>query len=129
FWLLYQEGKLDQASKELQLALRSDPLSLDVRRMMAYIEVSARQYEAAIDNYQRVLKEDPNFPLIPFVLGRALLFHGDSTEALKVLEAIPPNRAPELGYAYATLGRRGDAEALANKASNVPLTQAVIFAG
>ena len=129
FWLLYQEGKLDQASKELQLALRSDPLSLDVRRMMAYIEVSSRQYEAAIDNCQRVLKEDPNFPLIPFVLGRAYMFHGESAEALKVLEAIPPNRAPELGYAYATLGRRDEAEALANKASNVPLTQAVIYAG
>ncbi len=128
FWLLYQEGKLDQASKELEIALRSDPLSLDVRRVMAYIEVSARQYDAAIDNCRRVLKEDPNFPLIPFVFGRALLFHGDTADALKVLEAIPPNRAPELGYAYATIGRHADAEALAQRASNVPLTLAVIYA-
>ena len=40
FWTLYQEGKLADASKELQLALRNDA-SLDVRRMMAYVE-SAR---------------------------------------------------------------------------------------
>jgi eukaryotic-like serine/threonine-protein kinase len=129
FWTLYQEGKLAEALKELQLALRNDPLSLDVRRMMAYIEVSAGQYAAAIDDCRHVLKEDPKFPLIPFVLGRALLFNGNTAEAISVLEAIPPNRAPELGYAYATIGRRGDAEALAQKAKDVPLTQAVIYAG
>jgi tetratricopeptide (TPR) repeat protein len=129
FWTLYQEGKLAEALKELQLALRNDPLSLDVRRMMAYIEVSAGQYGAAIDDCRHVLKNDPKFPLIPFVLGRALLFNGNTAEAIGVLEAIPPNRAPELGYAYATVGRRADAEALAQKAKDVPLTQAVIFAG
>jgi serine/threonine-protein kinase len=129
FWALYQEGRLDEASKELQLALRIDPLSLDIPRMMAYIEVSDGQYAAAIDNCRRVLREDPNFPLIPFVFGRALLFNGNTAEALSVLESIPPNRAPELGYAYATIGRRAEAEALARKAKDVPLTEAVIFAG
>jgi len=129
FWTLYQEGRLDEASKELQIALRIDPLSLDIPRMMAYIEVSAGQYAAAIDHCRRVLKEDPNFPLIPFVFGRALLFNGDTAEAIRVLEARPPNRAPELGYAYAAVGRRADAEALARKAKDVPLTEAVIFAG
>jgi TolB-like protein/predicted Ser/Thr protein kinase len=129
FWTLYQEGRLDEASKELQLALRIDPLSLDIPRMMAYIEVSAGQYAAAIENCRRVLKEDPNFPLIPFVFGRALLFNGNTAEAISVLEAVPPNRAPELGYAYATTGRHQDAESLASKAKDVPLTEAVIFAG
>ena len=76
-----------------------------------------------------MLKIDPKFPLIPFVLGRALLFHGHIAEAIRVLEAIPPNRAPELGYAYAVTGRRAEAEALVEKAKDVPLTQAVIFAG
>ena len=42
---------------------------------------------------------------------------------------MPPNRAPELGYAYAVTGRRAEAEALANAAANVPLTQAIIYAG
>ena len=129
FWTLYQEGRLDEASRELQIALRIDPLSLDILRMMAYVEVSAGQYAAAIDNCRRVLKEDPNFPLIPFVFGRALLLNGNTAEALSVLEAIPPNRAPELGYAYAMIGRRADAEELARKAKDVPLTEAVIFAG
>jgi hypothetical protein len=54
---------------------------------------------------------------------------GNSAEAIRILEEAPPNRAPELGYAYAAVGRRADAEALAAAAAGVPLTQAVIYAG
>ena len=46
-----------------------------------------------------------------------------------MLEEMPRNRAPELGYAYASVGRRAEAEALAAAAAGVPSTEAVIFAG
>ena len=59
---------------------------------------------------------------------RALLFTGGSAEAIRILEELPPNRAPELGYAYASVGRRAEAEALAAAAAGVPSTEAVIFA-
>ena len=76
-----------------------------------------------------MLNVDPKFPLIRLVRARALLMSNRSTEALAVLEAMAPNRAPELGYAYAVTGRTADAEALAETAANVPLTQAIIYAG
>jgi eukaryotic-like serine/threonine-protein kinase len=128
-WTLYQRGQLQRALGELELALKQDPLSLDVRRMMAYVQLSAGQYSAAIDNCRYVLKADPTFPLIRLVLARALLLTGRSAEAIGNLEGGPPNRAPELGYAYAIVGRRAEAETLAAAAAGVPLTEAVIFAG
>jgi serine/threonine protein kinase/tetratricopeptide (TPR) repeat protein len=128
-WTLYQRGRLQQALAELQLSLKLDPLSLDVRRMMGYVQLSAGQYSAAIDNCRYVLNADPTFPLIRLVLARALLLTGSSAEAIRILEEGPPNRAPELGYAYATVGRRAKAEMLAAAAAGVPLTEAVIFAG
>jgi serine/threonine protein kinase/tetratricopeptide (TPR) repeat protein len=129
FWALYQQGKLAQALDELQRALTLDPLSLDLRRMIAYVQLSAGEYAAAIDNCLYVLKADPKFPLVPLVLARARLFTGNSAEAIRRLEEMPPNRAPELGYALATVGRRTEAEALAVAAAGVPSTEAVIFAG
>ena len=129
FWTLYQQGKLTQALDELQVALTLDPLSLDLRRRIAYVQLSAGQYAAAIDNCRYVLKADARFPLVGLVLARALLLMGKSDEAISMLEAMPPNRAPELGYAYASVGRRAEAEALAAAAAGVPATEAVIFAG
>jgi serine/threonine-protein kinase len=129
FWSLYQQGKLTRALDELRLSLTLDPLSLDLRRMIAYVEVSAGQYAAAIDTCRYALKVDPKFPLVPLVLARAQLFTGNSAEAIRRLEEMPPNRAPELGYAYASVGRRAEAEALAASAAGVPSTEAVIFAG
>lgn len=128
-WYLFQTGQLARALQELETALSHDPLSLDIRRVMAYVQVSAGDYDAALENCDYVLKVEPKFPLIGLVRARALLMKGATTEALAILEAMPPNRAPELGYAYAVTGRRTDAEALANAAANVPLTQAIIFAG
>ena len=128
-WYLFQTGQLDRALEELTLALAHDPLSLYVRRVIAYVQISAERYEAALENCRYVLNIDPKFPLIGLVRARALLLTGEVTEALDVLEAMPPNRAPELGYTYAVTGRRAEAEALAAEAAGVPLTQAVIYAG
>jgi hypothetical protein len=50
FWTLYQQSKLPDALDELRLALKLDPLSLDIRRMMAYVQISAGDYAAAIEN-------------------------------------------------------------------------------
>jgi hypothetical protein len=76
-----------------------------------------------------VLKADPTFPLIRLVYARALLLTGDSDQAIRILSEGPRNRAPELGYAYAAVGRREEAESLAAAAVGVPSTEAVIFAG
>ncbi len=128
-WYLFQSGRLDEALQELRLALQHDPLSLDIRRVMTHVQVSAGQYSQALDTSGYVLRVDPKYPLISLVRARALHLSGNSADALRLLEAMPPNRAPELGYVYAVLGRHDEAEALAAGAAGAPLTQAVIYAG
>ena len=55
-------GKLDEAARLLDEALRADPLSLDVGRVLANVQIMAGRYEEAIANLQRVRTVDPDFP-------------------------------------------------------------------
>ncbi len=52
---LCPQGKLNEALLLLEAARRTDPLSLDVRRVMATIQISAGLYDQAIDNCRHVL--------------------------------------------------------------------------
>ena len=55
-------GRLDDALITMETALQADPLSLDVRRVLALAQLNAGLYADALDNCQRVLDVDPNFP-------------------------------------------------------------------
>ena len=69
-------GRLDEAARLLEEALRADPLSLDVRRELAMVQIMAGRYEEAIANLQRVRAVDPDFPFAELFLARALTFAG-----------------------------------------------------
>ncbi len=84
---LLPEGKLDEAMRQLEVALRGDPRSLDVRRVLANVQISAGLYDRALENAQTVLAIDPTFPYVSMFRARALLFKGQRTEALRWLEA------------------------------------------
>jgi len=126
---LLPEGKLDQAMQLLETALRADPLSLDVRRVLAHVQINAGLYDRAIENCDRVLAVDPEFPFAKAWRVRALLHKGHVRESIAWLEA--QNRGAEgyLGYAYAVSGRRAEAEALAVKNEDHPQRQVMIYAG
>ena len=75
-------GRLDESLSTMQQALHADPLSLDVRRTLANVQISAGLYDDALDNCQRVLDEQPNFPFVDLFRARALLFKGRKAEAI-----------------------------------------------
>ena len=127
--VLFPEGKLDEAIRYLETALVADPLSLDVRRVLAHVQISAGRYDRAIQNCDRVLAQDPGFPFVALWRARALLHSGRVTEAMKWFEG--PGRSAEgyLGYAYAVTGRRDEAAALAANNADYPQRQALIYAG
>ena len=79
-------GRVDEAARLLGEALRADPLSLDVRRELAMVQIIAGKYEDAIANLQRVRAVDPDFPFADLFLARALTFAGRLPEALRVWE-------------------------------------------
>ena len=125
---LFPEGKLEQAMERLEAALRVDPLSLDVRRVLANVQISAGLYDRALDNAQKVLAVDPTFPFVGWIRARALLQKGQVTEAVRWLEGQGPDVEGCLGYAYAISGRRAEAEVLAAR-NEYADNQSVIYAG
>ena len=89
--------------------MRADPLSLDVRRVTALIQVEAGLYDQAIANARWVLQRDPEFPYAELWLARALLLSGRAKEAAPLLAN---KHWSYRAYLYAVTGRRDEAEAM-----------------
>jgi tetratricopeptide (TPR) repeat protein len=74
-----------------------------------------RQYDRAIEQYQKALEMDPQFPPARYWLGRAYTQKGDYAEAIECLlptvAANPRLKAyiTPLAYAYAVSGQRSEA--------------------
>jgi len=124
--LLFPLDREDDALDVLARARDVAPLSLDVHRALAIMQIQAGLYQEAIANAQWVLQQDPDFPFVDAQLGRALYLSGRHDEALPIF-----SRKPEyevfLGYLYAITGRRDEAEALA--AGFLPARQFWIYGG
>jgi TolB-like protein len=134
---LLPEGKLDEALRVLNDALRADPLSPDVRRTMSLAQISARQYDAALDNCRRAMELDREVFGGNTRCEQALIHKGQLPEAIALMEkfvadtpALKGGRGyGYLGYAYAISGRRAEAEAQAVRNEGLPHQQATIYGG
>ena len=91
-------GRVDEAARLLEEALRADPLSLDVRRELAMVQIIAGRYEEAIANLQRVRAVDPDFPFADLFLARALTFAGRLPEALRLWEGSKAEQGRIFGW-------------------------------
>jgi tetratricopeptide (TPR) repeat protein len=136
---LLPEGKLGEALRVLDDALHTDPLSADVRRTMSMVQISARQYDAALDNCRRAVALDPEVFGANTPCEQALIHKGQVAEAIAMMEKFitdtPALKAGGgrghgyLGYAYAISGRRAEAEAQAVRNEGLPHQQATIYGG
>ena len=122
-------GRVDEATRLLEEALRADPLSLDVRRELAMVQIIAGKYEEAIANLERVRAVDPDFPFADLFLARALTFAGRLPEALRLWERLKAETRPHfwMAHAYVMAGRRAEVEKIAAAADH-PLHLAIIYA-
>ena len=138
FFTLRPLRKFDEAEQLLTIALKSDPLSLDVWREMGQLYFTVGRYAEAIDLLQRVRAVDPEFPAADVVLARALACAGRVNEALALYEsmksktpAVPrlPEGVPQYqAYAYVKAGRRSDAERLAAENDQYAYRATIIYA-
>jgi serine/threonine-protein kinase len=119
-------GKAQEAERVLVAALQADPLSLDVRRGLAFAQIAAGRYEEALASLQGVFAVDPNFPGASLQLARALTFAGRPVEALAAREKYGSDGIAWLGRAYVMTGRRADVERLA-AAQKHPYRQALLY--
>jgi TolB-like protein/Flp pilus assembly protein TadD len=127
--VLFPQGRLDDALEQLAAAVEVDPLSVDVRATMAWVQVSARRYPEAIDNSRRVLAQSPNVVHARQLLARALLHGGRVDEAIAIFQQQGRLSEGFLGYAYGVANRREEAEALAARNREFPARYALIAAG
>ncbi len=142
FFTLRPLRRFEEAEQLLKVALKSDPLSLDVWREMGQLYFTIGRYDEAIDLLHRVRAVDPEFPAADVVLARALACSGRVNEALALYDAIeshgatgiptasrPPEGVPHYrAYAYVKAGRRSDAEQLAAENDQYPYRATIIYA-
>ena len=87
-----------------------DPQSLDVKRLLAHVQVENGLYDLAMATSREVMAQDPTLRFVEQWLGRALYLSGRPQEALEVFTR--PSQWGYRGYTLALLGRRAEAEAL-----------------
>ena len=123
-------GRLEEAVRELQIALKLDPLSLNVLNSLDFVLVSAGRYDEVLDNCHRVLTVAPDDIFAEQLSGRALLQKGRLNEAIAIFEKQGESGGPGfLGFAYAKAGRRTEAEQVAARYPDWPWAQALVSAG
>jgi eukaryotic-like serine/threonine-protein kinase len=124
-------GKLQKAQQLLDAALMTDPLSLEVRRELALVQITAGRYDDAIANLRQVLAVDPDLFGAALQMVRALTFSGRPAEAVAFWEGQPKSRDWQrwLTPAYVMLGRHAEIERLVEAHKNEhPYRQALIYA-
>src|SRR5204863_9717859 len=111
-------GQTGLAIAEMNKAQALEPLSLIINTNLGWMLYFARQYDQAIDQYQKTLEMDRNFYPARFRLGQAYLQTGSIDMAVKEFEqavTLSERKARPLallGYAYGLSGNRTGAESM-----------------
>jgi len=94
--LLLATGRLDEASRESARSVELDPLNCFLTANAALCAYRTRQYDLAIELFQKEIGLDPNLPMGYALLGLPLIQAGRCEDAVGALE-----RALRLGYSIA----------------------------
>ena len=116
--ILSTMGRPEEAIAIYKRGLELDPLSPIINGALGEAFYYTRQYDQAIEQLQKTLELDPNLHPARAFLADAYLHKSMNKEATEELEkhlVIAEGRVwalAELGYAYAVVGRRPDAQKL-----------------
>jgi tetratricopeptide (TPR) repeat protein len=105
-------GRQAELLRNARRAAELDPLSHIINSYLGRAYYLSRQYDSAIDQYQKTLELDKDFPVAHLFLGTAYTQKGRHDEAItEIQKAVDlSGRAPAmiaaLGYAYAAAGKR-----------------------
>ena len=117
--VLWQGGRLDEAILHMRRAQELDPLSPVMYVDLGKILYTARQYDQALEQYQKALELNPNYAPAHFHILFCYLAQGKYEEAAAQVERAKAaaekdqfldSRPGQLGYVYAVLGRRAEAQ-------------------
>ncbi len=111
-FVLLPEGKVAEALQQVRRAAELDPLSMSDQISVAFVLLTAGRYAQGVDIVNRVLARQPGNSFAGQLRARGLLLLGRARDALPILESEGAPSHGYLGYAYAMVGRRADAERL-----------------
>ncbi len=118
---LIPNGKFEEAIAEINRARELDPLSLIINTTVGLVYYYARDYDRAVEAYQKTLEIDPEFEKVYFFMGWALEQQKStdkSIDALKKAVSLSGNSTAmlsELASTYATLGKEDSAKKILNE--------------
>jgi TolB-like protein/DNA-binding winged helix-turn-helix (wHTH) protein/Tfp pilus assembly protein PilF len=112
-FVLLPEGKITEALQQVRRAAELDPLVTSYKIQLAFVLLRAGRYTEAREISKEVLATNQNDDFARTLFARSLLLEGKPAEALRIFETQGPGSHGYLGYAYARVGRRLDAERLA----------------
>ncbi|MGH7575289.1 MAG: tetratricopeptide repeat protein, partial [Longimicrobiales bacterium] len=108
------QGRFDEAIAQLDTARAADPMSPLVPNILGRVYVSARLPDLAIRELEAALELNPQLDMAHQQLGWAYLQEGMADEAIDAFRRAAtlsgPRDSAHLAYAYATTGRRAEAE-------------------
>lgn len=120
-YLMYV-GRQEEGIAEARRARELDPLSLPVNNALAGRFLAAGRYDLALEQVQKTLLLDPHFAPAHQTLGWAYLHTGKWEEAIQEFQKALQLSGTEdtdlmldLGFAYATVGERGEAGKILDK--------------
>jgi TolB-like protein/Tfp pilus assembly protein PilF len=139
---LTENGRHDEAMREIKRAQELDPLSLIISYNVALNLLLADDVNGSIAQSRRLIDLDPNFPRAHQSLALAYLEQERYPEALaelqKAVSLSPGDRQAlrDLGYGYAVAGKQSEARAVIKelqakyeKEEAFPADVAAVFAG
>ncbi len=117
-WILLRVGKIDQAVGEMRLAQKYDPLSPVTNGALCNMLTYRENFPEAIKVCEKAVELGPKTADNRLALANAYFFNGNTEEAIsqaKIDIEIDERKFSSLGslgYFYAKLGRRAEAEAI-----------------
>jgi eukaryotic-like serine/threonine-protein kinase len=113
--LLVATGRSDDGLADIRMARDLDPLNPFVSAQLAWFLYYARRHEQALAQLRQAMSADPQYGMFHFMHGLMLEQTGDHAGAVTALEKAMevdanPESVAQLSHAYATAGRRADAE-------------------
>ena len=117
-------GKFDDSLREIRKAQGIDPLSLQISTDVGRLHYYVKEYDLAVQEYQKVLELDSNFFPAHLWLGLTLLEKRDfglAIESLQTALTLSGKYAAvtaTLGYAFGISGNRTEAEKIMKELKN-----------
>ena len=124
-WALYLFDRMDEAIVEHKLARDYDPFNPLYTALLGLLYCYDGQYEKAIQEAEKSLEIEKDYPFGYWTLGETYLAMGKKEEAIKAYKKVAevaPWFSWSLGYAYAFTNQRDEAEKILNEIKKSEIT-------